>query len=168
MTTHLNPNKLNVEFLAGVTPDGPISPRRYTLTHSDMTGDLFLTVGLDYNRSQISGWYTRFMRDEVLAEWVKEQETPALHVHCHVSGGLVLGTARWRDGIFRYHLPMVLEAFRFGDQRLFEEQPALDQSPVRVHFNATRRRYHRVEQWGTLGDYQGPVHTHTQRGQESD
>jgi hypothetical protein len=67
--SRLRPDKLHVRCAGGVTPDGPITPRRYTLTHSDATGDLYLTIGPDYDRQQISGWYTRLMRDEVLAEW---------------------------------------------------------------------------------------------------
>jgi len=30
------------------------------------------------------------MRDEVLAEWKGTDDGPALHVYCHVSGGLFL------------------------------------------------------------------------------
>jgi hypothetical protein len=85
--TRLNPDKLHVQFAAGATPEGPVTPRCYTLTHSDMTGDLFLTVGPDYDRAQISGWQTRLMRDEVLGEWIDGESGPALHLHCHVSGG---------------------------------------------------------------------------------
>ena len=53
--SRLNPAKLHVAWSQGVTPQGPISPRRYTLTHSDATGDLFLTIGADYDRRQIGG-----------------------------------------------------------------------------------------------------------------
>ena len=65
----LNPKKLHVTYLPGVGPKTPVVPRRYTLTHSDFSGDLYLTIGPEYNLDQISGWHTRFMRDEVLAEW---------------------------------------------------------------------------------------------------
>ena len=64
----LNPENLCINFLPRTTIEGPLIPRRYTLTHSDRTGELFLYVGIDYNKHQISGWYTRLMRDEVLAE----------------------------------------------------------------------------------------------------
>jgi hypothetical protein len=151
--SHLRPEKLHVKFTADATPEGPVIPRRYTLTHSDRTGEMFLSIGPAYNEPQISGWYTRFLRDEVLAEWTDEGEGPALHVHCHVSGGLVMGTARWRDGIFRHHLPMVLEALRVGDDVLYEYQPELDHAPIWVHFHATQRRYNRVEAWGIPADY---------------
>jgi hypothetical protein len=149
----LKPEKLHVRFVSGAAPEGPITPRRYTLTHSDATGDLFLTIGPDYDQQQISGWYTRLLRDEVLAEWREEENGPALYVHCHVSGGLVVGSARWRDAIFQRELPLVLEAFRFGDRRLFETQPELDQAPIRVHFHATQPRYNRVESWGVPAEF---------------
>jgi hypothetical protein len=150
----LRPEKLQVRFAPGVSPEGPVTPRRYTLTHSDATGDLFLTVGPDYDRKQISGWYTRLMRDEVLAEWGEEREAPSLHVYCHVSGGLVFGTAALRNAIFRRELPLVLEALRFGDRELFETHPELDRAPIVVHFRAAQHRYHRREPWGTPADYQ--------------
>ena len=149
----LRPEQLHVRYTGGAAREGPPRPRRYTLTHSDMTGELFLTIGADYDRAQISGLYTRLMRDEVLAEWREDEEGPALHVFCHVSGGLALGPAGWRDAIFRHELPLVLEAFRYGDRGLFEAQPELDGAPVLVHFRSTRRRYRRVEQWGTLSEY---------------
>jgi hypothetical protein len=152
--SRLRPEKLNVRFAGGVDVDGPVAPRRYTLTHSDSTGDLFLTVDAEYDRKQVSGWYTRLMRDEVLAEWREDESGPCLHVYCHVSGGLVLGTAGWRYAIFQHELPLVLEAFRFGERQLFEAHPELDSAPIRVHFRSRRRRYRRTERWGTPADYQ--------------
>jgi hypothetical protein len=83
---------LVVRFAGDVEPASPIAPRRYTLTHSDTTGDLFPTIGLDYDRRQISGWYTRFMRDEVLAEWRVAGDGPSPHVFCPVGGGLIFAT----------------------------------------------------------------------------
>jgi hypothetical protein len=65
---HLNPKKLHVR-VDGVMRDVFALPRCYTLTHSDRTGDLYLTIGSNFDCEQFSGWYTRLMRDEVLAEW---------------------------------------------------------------------------------------------------
>jgi hypothetical protein len=149
----LQPSKLHVRFNKGIMADAPVTPRRYTLTHSDTTGDLFLTVGLEYDRRQISGWYTRLLRDEVLAEWKVDEEGPALHVYCHLSGGLALGPARWRYQIFKHELPLVLEAFRQGDEALYAAQPELNDAPIWVHFRARRARHRRLERWGTPADY---------------
>jgi len=154
--SRLQPEKLHVQFAAGATPEGPVEPRRYTLTHSDTTGDLFLTVGPAYDRKQISGWYTRLMRDEVLAEWRQDDDGPALHVFCHVSGGLVAGSAGMRDAIFRRELPLALEALCVGDRALLAGHPELEGAPIRVHFAATQNRYRRTERWGTPGDYLRP------------
>jgi hypothetical protein len=151
--TRFRPEKLHVRFVPGAGPEGPLVPRRYTLTHSDLTGDLFLTIGPDYDREQLSGWYTRLLRDEVLAEWCEEEDGPALRVHCHVSGGIVVGAAGWRYTIFVRALPLVLQAFRFGDRTLFEARPRLDEAPVWIHFHATQSRYNLVESWGLLADY---------------
>jgi len=150
---HLRPEKLHVRLAEGYTADGPDMPRCYTLTHSDTTGDLFLTIGPAFDRAQISGLYTRLMRDEVLAEWREDEDGPALHVFCHVSGGLVFGTAGWRYAIFRRELPLALEAFRHGDRRLFDACPKLDEAWIQVHFRSGRRRYKRRERWGTPADY---------------
>ncbi|MDH4207475.1 MAG: staygreen family protein [Anaerolineae bacterium] len=151
--SRLRPEQLNVRFAGQATPFGPALPRRYTLTHSDRTGDLFLTVGTDYDHSQISRWYTRLMRDEVLAEWQDEEAGPALHVYCHVSGGLALGTSGMRFAIFQRELPLVLEAIRHGDKVLFESIPHLDGAPILVHFRAREKRYNRVENWGKVADF---------------
>ncbi|MFX1448611.1 MAG: staygreen family protein, partial [Promethearchaeota archaeon] len=67
----LNPEKLHLKFKDSVGKVKLELPRKYTLTHSDSTGELFLTIGAEYDYEQISSLYTRFMRDEVLAEWKK-------------------------------------------------------------------------------------------------
>ncbi|NIS82652.1 MAG: hypothetical protein GTO14_21175 [Anaerolineales bacterium] len=150
---HLNPEKLHTRLEANIDKDRPIHPRRYTLTHSDLTGDIFLTIGSTYNRKQISSLYTRFMRDEVLASWDQGENGPVLRVHCHVSGGLVFGSPSFRDAIFRRHMPLVLEAFRYGDRGLWEANPHLDRAPIIVNFAARQERYNRNEYWGLCEDY---------------
>jgi hypothetical protein len=156
--SRLDPGKLHVKFAEGVRPEGPLVPRRYTLTHSDSTGELFLTVAPEVDQKQISGWYTRLMRDEVLAEWQESDGGPALHVFCHVSGGFVFGSAGMRYDIFQRELSLVLEAFRFGDGGLFAAQPELDGAPIWIHFRSANRRYQKTERWRTPADYRTQVH----------
>jgi hypothetical protein len=149
----LNPNKLHVSYLSGITPANITIPRRYTLTHSDRTGELFLSIGSQYDTKKISKLYTRLMRDEVLAELVNNEGSFEFRVHCHVSGGFVVGSAGWRYNIFRSELSLVLEAIRYGDRILFEKNPELDHIPVYVHFHSGKKRYNTVERWGTLADF---------------
>lgn len=150
---YLNPEKLNVTYLTGTKPSHITMPRRYTLTHSDITGELFLTIGSEYDTKQVSGVYTKLMRDEVLAELCGEGDSSVFRVYCHVSGGLILGTASWRYNIFKSELPLVLEAIRYGDRSVFEQEPKLDSMPVFIHFNSKDSRFNKVEEWGTMFEY---------------
>ncbi|MFX1418715.1 MAG: staygreen family protein [Promethearchaeota archaeon] len=148
----LNPTKLHVVFNPSVESNKLKLPRKYTLTHSDSTGDLFLTIGSDYNLKQLSSLYTRFMRDEVLAEWEKKNEHFELHFYLHVSGGFVFGWASLRDRIFRSHLPLVFQTIIYGDKKLFKTFPQLKDSQILVHFQSKNKKYNKIENFGQLRD----------------
>ena len=64
-----DPRKLHVEINYQDNKEEFLFPRKYTLTHSDITGDLFLSIGPDYDYKKISNFYSKLLRDEVLAEW---------------------------------------------------------------------------------------------------
>lgn len=150
--SELNPEKVHVRYLdEGARSDFSL-PRRYTLTHSDRTGDRFLTIGRDYDLEQISGGYTRFMRDEVLAEWL-DDSGPRLNVYFHVSGGLVFGHAGLRCRIFRSCQRSVLQALRYGDDPLFRKRPELDERPALVHYRSGKPRYNFIEESGAMKEY---------------
>jgi len=150
----LNPEKLHVVFNPSVEPKKLKLPRKYTLTHSDSTGDLFLTISNDYDLKQISDFYTRFMRDEVLAEWQKKNDQFELHFYLHVSGGFVFGWASLRDRIFRSHLPLVFQTFIYGDKSLFENFPQLKESQIFVHFQSKNKKYNKIENFGKIKEIQ--------------
>jgi len=149
----LQTDKLHVTISSGVERDVFVLPRCYTLTYSDRTGELFLTVGKEHDLRQIGGWYTRLLRDEVLGEWLEEGPQRHLLVHCHVSGGLVFGWAGMRYAIFKRELPLALEAIRYGDRVIFDRHPDLDRAPLLVRFHSSRLEYDKVESWGTPSDY---------------
>ena len=146
------PEKLHVQFDQGIKSREADFPRRYTLTHSDATGELFLTIGTTYDHKALSGLYNKLMRDEVLGEWQTGQQ-PRLLVHCHVSGGLVLGPAKWRESIFRQHLPMVLEAMCYGDRGFLLENKELLDADITVYFHAKQDALDCEENWGKVRNY---------------
>lgn len=157
-----DPSKLTVKF-EGNAKDikaksvGDILPRKYTLTHSDVTGDLLLSIGPSLNQQQLADWYTRLMRDEIVAEW-RGSEQISLHVHCHVSGGhVLLAPAALRNSIFEREMPLVLEAIRHGDKDLFDVFPELYASTVWVHFHSSDPEYNRADCWGPLFYAASPV-----------
>ena len=57
-------NKLETTFIHPATNTVPINDRKYTLTHSDTTGMLFLDIGIIYNFAAIN----QELRDEVLGK----------------------------------------------------------------------------------------------------
>ena len=151
---NFNPEKLHVVYKDSADPENLSLPRKYTLTHSDSTGDLFLTIGPEYDYTQISKFYTKLMRDEVLAEWQLNNNNYELHLYLHVSGGFVFGWASMRDRIFRHHLPLVLKAIRYGDKRLFENFPQLKESQIFVHFQSKNKKYNKIESFGKVKEFQ--------------
>ena len=145
----LKSEKLRVKILLN---ESHILPRRYTLTHSDNTGNLYLTIAPDYDKEQISGLYTRFMRDEVLGEWKKSAEGYFLHIYCHIGGGLVYGDIKTRESIFRREMQLVLEAICNGDAELFQKNPELDNASIIVHYQKSGKDY-KIEKFGKPTDY---------------
>lgn len=145
--SRLNPDKLSVEYREGVTSTNPIVPRHYTLTHSDITAELFLIIGLRYAYDKIT-----IMRDEVLGEWVNKEEDYFYCVHLYVDGFSPLNTTI-RNEVFIRELPLALEAIRYGDNEFFKAYPELDYTPIIVHFMSMNQDINRIENWGTFSDY---------------
>ncbi len=144
----LNPDQLYVEFKNGLTMIKPVIGRKYTLTHSDITAELILTIGLRFAFEEINA-----MRDEVLAEWNMHHHSPFLFVYVYVDGTFGPEVTAVRDAIFRRELPLALEAIRYGDRKFFAAHPALDSAPIWIHFDSTNPLYNKFEHWGTPGDY---------------
>lgn len=140
------PEKLSVEYMGGVTPTGPIIPRCYTLTHSDLTGDLFLTIGIHYAWGKINP-----MRDEVLAEWKSNGSLLYYYVYLYVDQGEYNeNESKKRNEIFRRELPLALTAIRYGDRFLFDAYPHLDQASIIINFMSVYPQFARQENWGTF------------------
>lgn len=146
--SRLNPEKLSVEFREGVTTTEPIIPRHYTLTHSDLTAELFLTIGLKYAYDK-----TNAMRDEVLGKWVKYKDRYFYYVYLYVDGEFSPKVTAIRNYIFRRELPLALEAIRYGDKEFFTAHPELNDAPIIVYFMSTNPQFNRIENWGTFSDY---------------
>jgi hypothetical protein len=144
----LNPEKLYVTFGKGTGETKPIIPRKYTLTHSDTTGELFLTIAEKYDYEKISD-----MRDEVLAEWVFINNEYALMVNVMVDKEKNLVMSAVRNSIFVKELPLALQAIRYGDREFFVENFTLDKAPIYVKFNSIYPLFNRQELWGTPSDY---------------
>ncbi len=147
--SQFNPDMLCVEFRGGVSGYAPVMGRKYTLTHSDDTGELFLTVGNEFAWDKVNE-----TRDEVFAQWIRcSEEQYVLEVYLYVYGPEVSGNPEIRNSIFRRELPLALEAMCYGDREFIMLHPHLVWAPVMVHFYSSLPQYSRVEPWGNFGAY---------------
>ncbi|XKE59720.1 staygreen family protein [Sutcliffiella horikoshii] len=121
--------------------------RKYTLTHSDITAELFLNIGLQFAYEKITS-----MRDEVLAEWRYSNCGLFLYVNVYV-GNYGPAENDLRNTIFRRELPLALEAIVYGDQKYFKVNPPLMNAPIWIQFDSADPTYNRFEYWGTARDY---------------
>jgi len=147
----LNPDKLYLEYRDGANEAEPKNGRRYTLTHSDLTADLFLTIGQEYAYDKISE-----LRDEVLGEWRVGDGYAFLYISVYINGQADTGVSEMRNTIFRRELPLALRAIRYGDQVFYDLYPSLDKAPIWVYFASHNPDYARLENWGSMGEYRGP------------
>ena len=145
----LNPDKLSVEYRGSVTPAGPIIPRCYTLTHSDLTGELFLTIAPYFAYDQINP-----TRDEVLGKWQLRDNRYIFAGSVYINGEFGPGRARIRNRIFIRELPLALQAIRYGDCVLFNTDPTLNLSPIYIYFDSSYPEFKRTEYWGIFLKYE--------------
>lgn len=145
----LNPDKLHVTFEQGMTRIQPLKQRHYTLTHSDITAELFLTISSRFATEKITP-----MRDEVLAEWKWYHNQWQCHIYLHIDQGeFNKSLSLKRLQIFKQELPLALEAIHYGDSLLFKTHPYLNDAPIFVTFNSSYQELHHIEYWGTFSNY---------------
>lgn len=124
-------------------------PRRYTLTHSDQTGELFLTIGSEFAYEKLTT-----KRDEVLGEWLSNKSgKPYLYIYIRLDG--IDGTVSTvkRNKIFLRELPLALKAIKKGDEPFFQFYPQFLQAPIYVFFQSQNPQLNRTECLGRFNDY---------------
>lgn len=140
---------LSVYLRPGITACQPIIPRRYTLTHSDQTGQLFLSVALQYATDEITP-----IRDEVLAEWrCLGPRNFQLHAYVCVDNHCGKKEAAVRNKHFIRRLPLALGAILCGDRYFFYNRPDLHMAPAWIHFQSCYPEFCRDEYWGIMAEY---------------
>ena len=143
------PDKLETTLMSPTTEDGAIEDRKYTLTHSDETGMLFLDIGEVYNYSSIN----QDLRDEVLGRWISpENEPPILLFYVYV-GDCDFEECANRYKIFKSHIEMAIMAVIYGDSVLFDNNPELVNSSIYVKFDSVVPAFDSYEYYGCVCDY---------------
>ena len=144
-----DPNKLETNFIEPVTPLEPIRNRKYTLTHSDTTGMLFLDIGNEYNYSAIN----KDLRDELLGKCkMFNYNSYVLVFHAYV-GDSDYSDASMKYTAFKYHLKSALQATFYGDRALLNEYPYLLNTLIYVKFDSDILIFDNYEPYGYVKNY---------------
>ncbi|MEK5183856.1 staygreen family protein [Solibacillus sp. FSL W7-1324] len=148
--SNFNPERLSVEYRDGVTATESIISRHHTLTHSDDTGDLFLTIGTQFAWNTVNPE----LRDEVLGEWKTNGHYWYYNAYVIVNTqNQDFDTAIRRYEVFRRELPLALTAIRYGDRLLFDRYPTLDNGLIIMNFMSTYPQLYKQEMYGTFSSY---------------
>jgi hypothetical protein len=146
-----DPRKLSVKYLPPADSAHPLEGRKYTLTHSDITAELFLDIGYVFNFEAINPK----MRDEVLAEW-KNNEQNHFHLigRAYVDGGeFSQEAAGIRFMIFKKEMGTALKGIIYGDRQLYSYYPILLDAPIYISFESTYPAYRQTAYYGTPRQY---------------
>ncbi|SEM16559.1 Staygreen protein [Mesobacillus persicus] len=149
MTT-FEPDRLSIKYIPPVNIFGPIEGRRYTLTHSDDTGELFLSIGKNYDLAAVDPK----LRDEVLAEWQTRCGEYLLLAKVYVSGGEYdIKFSQVRYMIFKKELELALTGIIYGDRQFYTNYPWLIDCPILVQFDSVYPEFNELLYYGTPRQY---------------
>lgn len=151
-----NPSKLSVNLIPPATFSCPIQARKYTLTHSDITAELFLDIGYVFNYDAIN-WS---MRDEVLAEWRKDS-----HGNFQLIGKAQVdidkhekSVSAFRFNIFQKEMSTAIKGIVLGDVPFYNNYPTLLDAPIIIQYESIYPEYNQTLYYGTPRQYLNQIY----------
>ncbi|KGP90008.1 hypothetical protein N780_07200 [Pontibacillus chungwhensis BH030062] len=145
-----SPYKLYTQYRPDIAHFTPFSERIYTLTHSDQTGDLFLTVSKEFAVDQ-----TNEMRDEVFGWWSLLPDTTV-----QFQGSVLVGTEDIPESqqdiryqVFMREMSTALKGIFYGERWLVEMNPVLFEAPIWIQFKSNLSKYRGNVYFGRVKDY---------------
>lgn len=144
-----NPDKLETTFVEPMTPYGPIEGRKYTLTHSDETGMMFLDIAGEYNYKVIN----QDLRDELLGTWKPLDDSIYSLIFYAFVGYTDYYTALGKYNSFKFHMDLAIQAVLYGDRELINKYPRLLNYPIYVKFDSSIPMFDGYEFFGYVKDY---------------
>lgn len=151
IVSFFNLEKLSVKIIRPANFCQPIEGRKYTLTHSDTSAELFLDIGYVYNYEAID----QKVRDEVLAEWQKDnQYCLNLVGKAYVDGGgFSKEVSEVRFNIFMKEMDTALKGIINGNHLLFANYPFLLNAPIYIYYESIYPQYSQIIYYGTPRQY---------------
>ena len=142
-------NKLEVNFIFPMTKTYTLKDRKYTLTHSDDTGILYLDIANFYNYKKIN----INLRDEVLGSWVFiEKNKYALLLNICLKGNSPYEIKRKYE-IFKSHLDLAIKAILYGDRDFLLKNKFLLDSNIIINFSSSYFMYNCSEYYGLVKNH---------------
>ena len=123
----LDARKLYTQYRGIIKPCEPVISRKYTITHSDSTVELFVFIAENYAEYQINK-----MRYEVRIAWQQTEKGLALIGLVLIDARGVIGNSHIRNQIFYKEIFTVLQAIRHADRFLFDKEQNLDNTPIYI------------------------------------
>ena len=141
--------RLATIILPPATSFQPADGRKYTMTHDDNTGELFVSIGCRFDDGRIGE-----LRDEVLAEWVPCNGQYMLSGQVLVSdGGFDEQTAEKRYRIFRREMDKALTAIVMADMPFYGMFPWFLDFPICIQYRSVYPQYNKFIQYDTPRTY---------------
>ena len=145
----LNNYNLNVNIVEPITDIEPIRFRRYTLSYSDDTQNLYLTIALYFD---MLGLGVTSM-DKVYGQWAWViGDTYDLNLFIFI-GNYPYDIARRRYETFRKLLPLSITAIVNGDRKFLEYNQNLMDSNIIVRFISSHAEFNRAISYNSVEDF---------------
>jgi len=125
-------------------------PRKYTSTHNDDTGEIYISIGHEYNTTLLSSVEARIRESQVIGEWIKKNDQYEIHLKVQVSTK-INPNAVIRNEYICKELGLVLEGIAFAETALLKLHSYLMNAKIYIHFRSLDPVYDRVEYWHRIG-----------------
>lgn len=144
----LDTRKVFTQYRGCIQPYEPVGGRKYTITHSDTTAELFVFISEEYAEDQVSK-----MHDEVRLSLESVTKGYILQGYVIIDNREVKGDSELRNRIFYNEMPVALQALRQADRFLYERYPFLENAHVIIQFISSQPEYHKTYDFGCIGNY---------------
>ena len=145
-------NKLrnvNVKMVNPINATSPILFRRYTLTHSDENGELFLTIAPFYDLDSID----QVKRDEVCGQWVIVNDDIYILTLFVFVGNFSYEISSKRYQIFLEELPLAVSSILNADKDFFNANSNLIDSNISMRFISSHAEFNKTVFYCRVKDF---------------
>lgn len=147
-----NPEKLSVTFTPGVTLTDPIIGRKYTISYSNVSGEISMWISLRYLFEKV-----REGEQGIFGGWGTYYGQYAFYMFLSYGESTDPSALTMQERAFRSLIPSVLSAIKTEDRAFFLTHLELNYVPIIVYYVSRNPNFNRAENWGTFSMYGGAI-----------